>query len=396
MAAPKRKLWRLLAGVVIVVNIVLFASGKGYYYKALFYNYVNIDDLDLFHVRAVEPGKGEPWNVGHDYNKMQLTPALEATLKQYRSVSFLVIKDDSIRYEEYWDSYGKGAYSNSFSMAKSIVGILTGIAHSEGKIKSLDQPVCDYLDWFCDGREKQITIRHLLMMSSGIDWDEGYTSLTSPVTRLYYDNHLDVQMQELEIYRDPGEEFNYMSCNTQLLAFVLREATGMSLSQYASEKLWKPIGAEQQAFWSLDDKDGMEKAYCCFYSNARDFARLGKLFLQQGRWGDRQVVPAEYVTESITPASVTNKGEPNRIYGYQWWMTSVRGEKVFYARGILGQYIFVIPSQNIVFVRLGHERGEKGPDGELLDVPVYLEEVMKMFATDQAAPADSLMEKIAV
>ena len=82
MAAPKRKLWRLLAGVVIVVNIVLFASGKGYYYKALFYNYVNIDDLDLFHVRTVEPGKGEPWNVGHDYNKMQLTPALEATLKQ--------------------------------------------------------------------------------------------------------------------------------------------------------------------------------------------------------------------------------------------------------------------------------------------------------------------------
>jgi CubicO group peptidase (beta-lactamase class C family) len=394
MAGPKRKPWRIIVGILIVLNIVLFATGKGYYYKALLYNYVNIDDLDLFSVRKVEAGKPQPWNVASDFNRMQLTPELRKALEQYRTVAFLVIKDDSVRYEEYWDGYSQDSWSNSFSVAKSFIGTLTGIAIAEGKIKSIDDPACNYIPWFCEGKEKEITIRHLLMMSSGIDWDEGYTSLTSPVTRLYYDNHLDEQMRELPMGIDPGKEFNYMSCNTQLLAFVIQNATGKSVSQYASEKLWKPMGAEKDAFWSLDDKDGMEKAYCCFYTKARDFARLGKLFLQKGSWNGQQLVPEWYVNESITATPIDNNGTPNKIYGYQWWITSVRGEKVFYARGILGQYIIVIPSQNIIFVRLGHDRGEKGPDGELLDVPVYLEEVMKMFAREAVPATDSIMPKL--
>jgi CubicO group peptidase (beta-lactamase class C family) len=385
MAGPKRRFWRVLLGLLIAVNVVLLVSGRWYYYKALFYNYVNIDDLDLFHTREVKAGAGEPWNIGSDYNKKPLTSELEKTLTGYRSVAFLVIKDDSIRQEHYWDSYGESSLSNSFSVAKSIIGTLTGIALGEGKIKSLDDPVCDYLEWFCDSNKKNITVRHLLTMSSGIDWDEGYASLTSPVTRLYYDKDLVDQMQSLRIAQGPGEELNYMSCNTQLLAFVIQKATGKSISEYASEKLWKPIGAERSAFWSLDQKDGNEKAYCCFYSNARDFARFGKLFLQGGRWGDRQVVPERFVQESITPADLMFNGKPNRIYGYQWWMTTVNDQQVFYARGILGQYIFVIPSQRIIFVRLGHVRAEKGPDGELLDVPVYLSEVLKMYG-DQPAP----------
>jgi CubicO group peptidase (beta-lactamase class C family) len=393
MAGPKRRFWRVLIGLLIAANVVLLVSGRGYFYKALLYNYVNIDDLDLFHTREVQAGIGEPWHIGSDYNKNPLSDTLSKTLEAYRSVAFLVIKDDSIRHEQYWDDYGKGSRSNSFSVAKSIVGTLTGIALGEGKIKSLDDPVCNYLDWFCDDNKNNITIRHLLTMSSGIDWNEGYTSLTSPVTRLYYDTHLEEQMQSLRIAQSPGEEFNYMSCNTQLLAFVIRKATGKNISEYASEKLWKPIGAEHSAFWSLDGKDGNEKAYCCFYSNARDFARFGKLFLQGGKWGDRQVVPESYVRESITPAAILDNGKPNRIYGYQWWMTTVNDQQVFYARGILGQYIFVIPTQRIIFVRLGHVRAEKGTDGELLDVPVYLSEVLKMYG-DQPAPVVTAPDKI--
>jgi CubicO group peptidase (beta-lactamase class C family) len=396
MSGKGKKILRYVGVALVVFNVILFATGKGYYYKALIYNYVNIDDLDLFEVRKIEAGNGQPWSTGSDYNQAELSPELRSTLEQHRSVAFLVIKDDSIRYEEYWDGYGKASASNSFSVAKSFIGTLIGIAYTEGAIKSLDQPVCDYIDWFCEGRQKEITIRHLLTMSSGIDWDEGYTSLTSPVTRLYYDRHLDEQMHHLAIKNDPGKELNYMSCNTQLLGFVLQQATGMTVSEYASEKLWKPIGAEHDAFWSLDNKDGMEKAYCCFYSNARDFARLGKLFLQDGNWNGKQIVSAAYVKESITPAPVTDDGEPNKIYGYQWWLTSVQGEKVFYARGILGQYIFVIPSQNIVFVRLGHERPEKGPDGQLPDITMYLNEVMKTFGKPVPVPADSTINKIAV
>ncbi|MBK8415098.1 MAG: serine hydrolase [Bacteroidetes bacterium] len=375
----KRSWWKVLVGVLLVTTAVLWFSGKLYYIKALTYNYVNIDDLNLFHVRTVEAGKPQPWNIATDYNKKALTPELRKALEQYRTVAFLVVQNDSIRYEEYWDNYDASSLSNSFSMAKSIISILIGIAHDEGKIKSLDQTACEYLPDFCSPENKVVTIRQLLMMSSGLNDDEGYASLTSPVTRSYYDTDLRKQMMELRVVTKPGVSFNYMSANTQLLGFILEKATGKSISEYASEKLWQPIGAEHDAKWSLDHKDGTEKAYCCFYSNARDFARIGKLFLNKGMWNGKQVISEAYVNAAISPASISDGDAPNTIYGYQWWLTDYMGTPVFYARGILGQYIFVLPSKQLIFVRLGHERGEKDANGELLDVPVYLSEVMKLY-----------------
>lgn len=377
-----RTLWIILL-LLILFNFFLWYSGKWYYYKALVYNYVNIDDLELFYSRKVEAGKGIPWNTGHDYNKKQISPVLLKALEEYETVAFLVIKDDSIRYEEYWDNYGKNSFSNSFSMTKSIIGILIGIAIDEQKIKNIDEPVCNYLPEFCSGNNRQLTIRHLITMSSGLDWDEGYTSLTSPVTRSYYDTGLKEQMLNLKVVIPPGKYFNYMSCNTQLLGFILEKATGMTVSDYASEKLWKPIHAEHKAMWSLDERNGSEKAFCCFYSNARDFARIGKLFLQNGRWDNQQIVSENWVKASITPAPLLDGGLPNKIYGFHWWITESNGRKVFYARGILGQYIFVIPNENIIIVRLGHKRGEKDVDGELPDMRLYLDQVLETWGEKQ-------------
>ena len=133
MAEPKRKWWQVLIGILVVFTLILWASGNFYLVKALVYNYVNIDDLNLFPTRTVKAGNAQPWPVGSDYNKKKLTPELEKALEEYESVAFLVIKDDSIRLEQYWDSYGKGSLSNSFSVAKSIVSILVGIALDEGK-----------------------------------------------------------------------------------------------------------------------------------------------------------------------------------------------------------------------------------------------------------------------
>ncbi|MBL0340190.1 MAG: serine hydrolase [Bacteroidetes bacterium] len=379
MAEPKRKWWQIILGIIIVLNIFLWATGRLYLYKALIYNYVNIDDLNLFYTRQVTASNGVPWPNGKDFNAKSLAPELRNALETYESVAFLVIKDDSIRYEEYWDSYGPGSLSNSFSMAKSIVSILVGIAVDEGKISSLDQSVCKYLPEFCSPENERLTVRHLLMMSSGLNWDEGYTSLFGQVTRSYYDSNLKSQMLGLKVVDEPGKEWNYMSANTQLLAFIVEKATGMSSSEYASQKLWIPIQAEKNAQWSLDQKEGSEKAFCCFYSNARDFARIGKLFLQKGKWNGKQVVSEAYVNAAISPAPITENGTPVSIYGYQWWLTNSRNKNVFYARGILGQYIFVIPDLNIIFVRLGHKRGEKGTDGQLLDVPVYIDQVLKMY-----------------
>ena len=381
MGTKKSKWWKILLIFLAAFILIVWISGYGYLYKALVYNYVNIDDLELFHTRTVKAGKGEPWKLGSDYNKKELTPELLKTLEQYQSVAFLVIQDDSIRLEKYWENYGTSSLSNSFSMAKSIVSILVGIAVDEGKIKNLDQPVCDFLPEFCENENRQLTVRHLLMMSSGLNWDESYTSLFGPTTRAYYDTDLPEQVLSLKVVTAPGKELNYMSSNTELLALIIEKATGRTLSEYASEKLWKQIGAEHDGQWSLDHDDGTEKAYCCFYSNARDFARIGKLYLNLGNWNGKQIVSENYVTQSITPSPVIDNGTPNTTYGYHWWITERAGKKIFYARGILGQYIFVIPELKIVVVRLGHIRGEKDAGGQLLDVPVYLDEVIKMYGT---------------
>jgi CubicO group peptidase (beta-lactamase class C family) len=363
-----------------MLTAILAVSGKLYYIKAIVYNYVNIDDLDLFYNREVKADQPEPWKVSAFYNTEKLSDTLNNLLEANKTVAFLVIKSDSVRFEKYWEGYGSQSLSNSFSMAKSIVGLLIGIALQEHKIKSLDQPVADFIPEFKQEPKNNITIRNLLMMSSGLDWHEGYTSLTSQVTEAYYGTNLYRQVSRLAFSEPPGKYWEYKSCDTELLGILLEKATGMKLAAYASEKLWKPVGAENSAQWSLDHKDGMEKAYCCFYSNARDFARFGKLVLNNGNWNGRQIVDSAYVQLCITPNNLPDKetGQPVHHYGYQWWITESNGHKVFYMRGILGQYVLVVPDLQLIIVRLGHKRSNYA-NGSPNDYPLFLEEVIKMY-----------------
>jgi CubicO group peptidase (beta-lactamase class C family) len=153
--------------------------------------------------------------------------------------------------------------------------------------------------------------------------------------------------------RPPGTQYEYKSGNTALLGIIVEKATGKRLAEYAAEKLWQPLGAEHAALWSTDTKNGLAKAYCCFSTNARDFARIGQLMLDSGKWNGINIIDSAYFAESITPCMVSDvTGNPCNYYGYQWWLVPDR-KGVFYARGILGQYIIVIPEQNTVVVRLG-------------------------------------------
>lgn len=364
---------------LLLLNAGLLFTGKFYYWKAIIYNYVDIDDLDLFPYRVIEAGNPQPWPMSSSYNRIALTDSLRKELEDYRTVAFLVIADDSIIIEHYMENYSEKSFSNSFSMAKSVVGILTGMALDEGKIKSIHQPVGDFLPEFKIPPNDQLTVYHLLTMSAALNWDENYSSLTSETTEAYYGKYLRKQMLRLKTTGTPGVEFNYQSSCTQLLGMVIEQATGKTLSDYASEKLWKPLGAEQEARWSLDHKNGIEKAYCCIYSNARDFARIGKLMLDSGRWKGKQLISEDFVLQSVRPAPLSDKGQPNKVYGFQWWIGNYSGRNVFYARGILGQYIIVLPEEKIIIVRLGHLR-DKDEKGNLRDVPVYIHEVLKMLS----------------
>jgi CubicO group peptidase (beta-lactamase class C family) len=382
----KTSFWvKLLLGLLVVfvsVNIAIQITGNQFIYKALIYNFANIDDLSIFPTRIIKNGNPEPWKVAADYNKAKMPDSVRAELEKLGTVAYLVIKNDSIKYEEYWDRYGATSLSNSFSMAKSVIGLLIGIAHDEGKIKSLDEPICTYLPDYCNGIARQVTIRHLLMMSSGSSWDESYSSLFSLTTKAYYGDDLEKLMHEVTIKKEGGKIYDYKSGDTQLLSFILERATGKTVSDYLSEKIWSRVGAEMPAQWSLDRKDGHEKAYCCIYSDARDFARFGKLMLDSGAWNGEQIVSKEYVRQSVTPNGLVYSDDSTSkvtTYGYLWWLMNYKGHDIFYMRGLLGQYVMVIPDEKMIIVRLGKQREKKQVNRRPVEVDYIVQGALSMY-----------------
>jgi CubicO group peptidase (beta-lactamase class C family) len=382
-----KTLFRWLLLLLVLLNVWILVSGKTYLYKGFANTYLkgrmtaDIDEYPIFYNRVVKSGTPGEWAIGKNYNHSKIPLHYLSDMERMNTIAYLVIKEDSIRQEEYWGGYSDTSHSGSFSMAKTFVSILVGAALDEGKIKSIDQPVGDFIPEYKEGAKSKITIRHLLTMSSGINFDESYKNPIGFAAEAYYGSDLRKLIFQYDAIAQPGKYFEYLSGNTQLLGFVLSKATGTSLSEYASEKLWKPIQAEHDAYWSLDHKEGDEKAYCCFNSSARDFARIGKLFLDSGRWNGKQIISEKYILESIQPAALIDKesNSRNERFGYSWWLLpNYKGHKIFYARGVLGQYIIVVPDLKIIIVRLGRKREPTSIDGHPLDFYRYVDAALEM------------------
>lgn len=351
--------WAFL--VVVCCAGGFLALPSNYFLRRAIVNlFPKIDQYPIFDNRVVRAGAPEPWAFAEGYNTKSLPEKYRPRFEELGTVAYVVIQDKQVLFEEYWEAYTPESLSNSFSMAKSIVALAVGCAIDEGLIKGVDQPVSDFIEGFDGFNGQPLTIRHLLTMSAGVDFQEAYSSPFSPTTQLYYGDDLRKIAFGMKEIEEPGVNFIYQSGVTQLLAFVLDKATGENLSDYVSRKLWTPMHAEENALWSLDRKDGMEKAYCCFNSNARDFARFGQLLLNDGQWDGKQLVSSAFLKEATTPDSTLfykDAGMRNQCYGFQFWNLDYKGMRIPYMRGILGQYVFVIPQKNAVVVRLGHKRG---------------------------------------
>jgi CubicO group peptidase (beta-lactamase class C family) len=257
---------------------------------------------------------------------------------------------------------------------------LVGIAIKEGKIESINQKACDFLPEFCEGDNSKITIKHLLTMSSGLDWDEDYHDPLGQTAEAYFAPNLKKQMMRLKAVEPPGEIFKYHSSCSQLLAFIVESATGQSVNEYTSEKLWKPMGAKHPALWNTDTKRGDEKAFCCINSNARDFARLGKLYMNQGNWNGTQLLDSNYVKEATTVANLLDEdGNKNINYGYQFWIANRKGLDVCYTRGLWGQYVICIPEKDMIIVRLGRNYGFHLADGHSEDFYQFIDAALEMY-----------------
>ena len=368
-----------LISLILVLIIALYVFDYDYLIKAVRTIYFTghttayLEDYKKFDSTTIEAGAAQLWPQAKNYNNYTLSDELMQIHKEFGSIAYMVIKNDSIVFEDYYDGFGQDSKSNSFSMAKSYVSALLGKAIKDGYIKSLDQPVGDFISEYSEGTAAQMTVGDLASMASGLNWDESYYSPFSVTTRAYFDDHLDPVMLGLGMKEKPGTAYKYLSGNTQLLAMVLERATGKKLANYLSESLWKPLGANQDALWQLDSEEGgLVKAYCCIASNARDFARLGKLYKDYGEWNGQQILDSAFIAKSITPRF---EGEP---YGYGFWLKDYKDKKVFMMRGHLGQYVIVIPEDDLIVVRLGHSRGKTNATGYPDEMDAYLEEAYKM------------------
>ena len=348
-----KKLLLFILSIVILVSAYAFISGKTYLFKAIIYNFADIDDYVKFDNNMVNTAKPQPWNNAASYQKVSYPDSLNNLLESLHSVGLLKIVNDSVVYEKYWAGYTDRSGSGSFSMAKSITSILIGAAIKEGKIASVQDIVGKYLPEFAEGEKAKIKIVDLLTMSSGTDWNESYWNPISVTSEAYYGSDVYKTAIGVKAIHPPGTLHYYKSGDTQLLGLILEKATGKTLSEYASEKIWQPVGAEHPALWSTDHENGHEKAFCCFNSNVRDFARIGKLMLDSGKWNGQAIIDTAYYVASIKPCGISDtNGNACDYYGYQWWIDPEHRE-IFYARGILGQYIIIIPSKRTIIVRLG-------------------------------------------
>ena len=353
----------LLLALFIVANLFIVVTGRYYLYKGVANTYLigqsgpGIYDLEIFPFKTMKTGQTKSWIEHENLISNKLKRKDRKYLESLGTKGFLVFHGDTLVLERYFGNHDQQTVSNSFSAGKTIVALLIGIAIEEGKIKSLDEPVANYIPEFkTDGKEK-VTIRHLLMMASGLSWHESGSNPLSDNAASYYGSDLYGLVTAQTVEREPGRTFIYQSGNTQLLGFVIKAATGKTVAEYTEEKIWKKIGAETEAHWSMDREEGDEKAFCCFYATARDFARLGKLFMTGGKFGNEQVVPEWYISEMITlPEMETEEGTPNQRYGLHVWVYDDGNSPMIYYRGIKGQYVFVLPEEDLIVVRVGEMR----------------------------------------
>jgi CubicO group peptidase (beta-lactamase class C family) len=278
---------------------------------------------------------------------------------------FLVLHDDQIVLEEYFHGADQNSRFVSQSVGKSIVSILVGAAVSDGAIKSVDDPVVKYLPYLSNSGYRDVTIKNLLEMSSGVQYSEDYTDpksgaaligaalLTGDPTFQHFAASIGSTATK------PGTQFNYQSVNTQVLGLPLEQVTGKRLNQYAEEKLWKKIGAQSDAFFYRAQKQPDTCAFACFNATVRDYSRIGLMMMRGGMLGNHRVLPPSWVHDSTTPDSdylqpkraVSSGAAPTRQgYAYQWWIPYGH-EGAFNAEGIYGQSIYVNPTRRVVIVQ---------------------------------------------
>ena len=375
----KRILYRILIVLIIILgsaSTFIILSGNQYLFFTLRHTVFkgrlgpSIDEYQIYHNREVKNDESR-WSW---YENTKNRGLLDEELKYhqgYGTAAYLVIKHDSIIYEYYDEDHNKTSVINPWSMSKSVVSLLIGIAIDEELIKDEYELLESYFPQYSGSG---INIYHLLTMSSGINFDEDYLDPFAHSAKSLYGSDIVALNDDYIPVKTPGITFDYQGGNTILLAMILKQVTGMNLSEYASKKLWTKIDAEHPAYWGLDHENGMERAFCCFNTNARDFARIGRLMINRGYWNGKQILSESYIKKATSAADIIGEdGGKNKVYGYQWWVLQMQEYQGYYARGIQGQYLVILPEEDLIVVRFGDARPSTRIEGHVTDMLYYID-----------------------
>lgn len=343
-------LWITLAGPTVVGRI-------------LRYNVSDIDDYRIFPSRhmsaAATPFRFRPPSTAASAFPAALSAgrlrdvSVADFMTRTDTVALLVLRGDEVLYEGYRDGLSAATPSMAFSVSKSILSILVGCALADGHLSSVDQPVTDFVPELRHRGFDAVTLQHLLQMTSGID----YTESDNPFgrhARFYYTAGLERDILSLRLHDVPGRRFVYKSADAYLLTLALQRALGTRrITDYMTERLWHPLGMENDGGWSVDTPAGLEKTACCLTLTARDLAKFGRLYLQGGMWQGRRIVPEPWIRTSTRADRAAAGGE-----GYRnlWWLVAP-DRPDYFASGHLGQFLYVNPAADVVIVRFGRSLG---------------------------------------
>lgn len=381
MKTFKKIISRILVFIALLIALA-YAFNYQHLFNAIRLTYLKgessatIDDGKYFSAHYIDKGSSQPWQKDLLYNKKILPKNILENLKTTNSASFLVIKDGKLLHEEYFGEYNAKSQTNSFSMAKAFTVMLMGAAIKEGKIKNENQLFSDFFPQFAnDEMGKYLTLRDLASMEAGYYWNEDYRNPFLQNPRIYYGKNMAEALLYPKFEAKPGTRFEYQSGATQLLGFAIRKAVNVPLAYYASEKFWKPLGMESNAYWNTDEQ-GMEKTFCCINAIPKDYAKLGQLLLQKGNWNGKQLIDSAYVEKMITPTQLSGG-----IYGLGIWVNNDAPYRYYQFWGFTSQLIIIIPEKNMVIVRTGKFNNEaKDEKGRSEQAAFLVENVVKTFA----------------
>ena len=287
---------------------------------------------------------------------------ISAYAKAADSSALLVMHQGDLIWERYWGNFTPTSTSNSMSLSKTIVALLIGIAIEEGHIESELEPVANYIPEWSKDERSEITLQDLLYMQSGLRNQDNSDNPFSDLVQMYANSDVDAVALKIPAVQSSGQVFDYNNANTQILSEVLERATGEKFSNYLSSRLWQPLHANNASLW-LDRPQGNPKPFCCLFATPKDWARVGQLFLDRGKVNGQQVVPYAWLEKMILPSPLSSN------YGYHIWLKARTEEKpgvyerasskaflaqdTFYLNGASKQRVYIIPSHELVIVRIG-------------------------------------------